>query len=34
MAQFSNGVYWLQIVETLDKHISGQFESLILAKDV
>jgi hypothetical protein len=33
MAQFSNGVCWLQIVETPDKHISGQFESLILNED-
>jgi hypothetical protein len=33
LAKFTNGFYWLQIVETPDKHVSGQFETLVLGSD-
>ena len=33
LATFSNGLYWLQLVETPDKHITGQLDILIMGAD-
>jgi hypothetical protein len=33
LAKFDNGVYWLQLIETKDGHVSGQFESAVLNPD-
>lgn len=33
IAKFTNGVYWLQLVETPDKHLTGQFDTLVLGSD-
>lgn len=33
IAKFTNGVYWLQLVQTPDGHLTGQFETLILGTD-
>src|SRR4051794_13093712 len=33
LAKFDNGVYWLQLVETKDSHVTGQFEAAVLVPD-
>lgn len=33
IAKFTNGVYWLQLVQTPDGHLTGQFETLALGAD-
>lgn len=33
IAKFTNGVYWLQLVQTPDGHLTGQIEILVLGAD-
>lgn len=33
IAKFTNGIYWLQLVETPDRHLTGQFDTLVLGTD-
>lgn len=30
IAKFTNGIYWMQLVETPDKHLTGQFVTLLV----
>src|SRR5450756_2875093 len=33
IAKFTNGIYRLQLVETPDKHLTGQLDTLVLGTD-
>lgn len=33
IAKFTNGIYWLQLVETPDKHLTGQLDTAVLDTD-